>query len=336
MRAAAFTGFGGPENVEVIEQDYPEPGAGEAVLDVKAAALNYHDVFVLEGDSAFVGDDALPFVSGVDVAGVVRDVGENASVEEGDRVVLCAHQTCGECQFCREGPENLCKQFSLYHGGFAEQALVGADRLVDLPESVSFEEAAALPVSYVTAYHMLRRANLEAGDTVFVPGSTGGVGVATVQLAEIMGCETIGTSTSEEKLSRVEDLGLDHGILSGDIDEIREEVNEIGRPDAVINHLGGPFTELGQNVLRRGGTMVICGRTTGNTPDLALDDLFLQHKHVVGSTMGTQVDLERLVGFAANGKLNPIVGDTYALEETGDAFADMLDRDAFGKLVVTP
>ena len=113
MRAAAFTSLTGPDGVDVIDQDDPEPGDGEAVVDVEACSINRHDLWILEGDSAMVDEGSTPFVSGLDVAGTVADAGPGAGVAEGDRVVLCPNQTCGTCQYCREGPENLCQSFML-------------------------------------------------------------------------------------------------------------------------------------------------------------------------------------------------------------------------------
>ncbi|WP_226042167.1 zinc-binding dehydrogenase [Natrinema sp. DC36] len=337
MRAAAFTDLIGPEGVSVIERDDPEPRPDEALVDVEACAINRHDLWILEGDSAMVDADDLPFVTGLDVAGVVTEVGDSVrGLEPGERVVLCPNETCGSCRFCREGPENMCERFSLFHGGLAETASVQADRLVPLPESVDVTTAAAIPTAYMTAYHMLRRTNVGPADLVFVPGATGGVGVAAIQLADIFGAETIGTSSSTAKLERVRDLGLDHGIRSADIEEIRDEVEAIGAPDAVINHLGGEFTGLGQSVMRRGGTMAICGRTAGGESTIDVASLFLGHKRIVGSTMGTQDDLRRLVELAADGRLQPEIDRTYALEDTDDAFAAMQDRESVGKLVVEP
>jgi NADPH:quinone reductase-like Zn-dependent oxidoreductase len=336
MRAAAFTELVGPDGVEVIEQDDPSPEAGEAVVDVRACSINRHDLWILQGDSAMVSEGATPFVSGLDIAGVVAEADENASVDEGDRVLLCPNQTCGSCEYCREGPENLCQSFMLYHGGLAERACVDADRLIALPESVGFAEAAALPTSYLTAWHMLRKADASAGDLLFVPGATGGVGVALVQLADVIGARTIGTSTSAEKLSRLEELGCDHTIRSADVDEIESEVWAIGQVDATLNHLAGEYTKLGLKVMKRGATQVVCGRTAGATSEIGVAPFFLNHHEVVGSTMGTQPELATLVDLVADGDLDPVVSETYPLAGTDRAFADMADREAFGKLVVEP
>ena len=336
MRAAAFTELIGPDGVEIVEQDDERPGDGEAVVDVRACSINRHDLWILQGDSAMVSEGATPFVSGLDVAGVVAETGADASVEEGDRVLLCPNQTCGSCEYCREGPENLCQSFMLYHGGLAERATVDADRLIALPDAVDFAEAAALPTSYLTAWHMLRKAEASAGDLLFVPGAAGGVGVALVQLADVIGARTIGTSTSAEKLSRLEALGCDHTVQSADVDEIESEVWSVGQVDATLNHLAGEYTKLGLKVLKRGGKQVICGRTAGGTSEIGVAPFFLNHHEIVGSTMGTQPELATLVDLVAAGDLDPVVSETYALDETGQAFADMADRSAFGKLVVEP
>jgi NADPH2:quinone reductase len=336
MRAAAFTELSAPDGVEVVETNEDPPDENEAVVDVHACSVNRHDLWILQGDSPLVNESALPFVSGLDVAGVVAEAGECAAVSEGDRVVLCPNRACGDCEHCREGPENMCESFMLYHGGFAERATVDASRLVPLPDSVGFVEAACLPTAYLTAWHMLRKADVSAGDRVFVPGATGGVGVATVQLCDVIGARTVGTSTSAGKLSRLRDAGCDHTVESADRDEIKSEVLAVGRADATVNHLAGEFTQLGLEVTKRGGTQTVCGRTAAAKSEFFAPSFFLKQQEIVGSTMGTQPELEKLVRMVTDGALEPVVGATYTLDETRDAFADMYDREAFGKLVVEP
>lgn len=337
MNAAVFTEFGDGDAVEIQQRDDPKPGPGEAVIDVEACSINRHDLWILQGDSAMVPKGALPFVSGLDAAGVVSAVGDGVrGVDVGDRVLLCPNETCGDCEFCRSGPENHCQQFRLFHGALAEQALVEASRLIPLSDEVGFVEAAALPTAYLTAWRMLKEADVEPTDLVFVPGATGGVGVAAVQLATVLGAETIGTSTSERKLERVAELGCDHTIRSADPDELVREVRSIGDVDAVINHLAGEFTQVGLETMKRGGSMVICGRTAGGQSTFNIAPFFLQYHRIIGSTMGTQPELETLVELLAEDAFEPPVGETYTLEATGQAFDDMAERDAFGKLVIEP
>jgi len=183
---------------------------------------------------------------------------------------------------------------------------------------------------------MLRLADVTAGDLVFVPGATGGVGVAAVQLADALGARTVGTSSSAEKLDRIAALGADHTVQGTGPDELRAAVADIGAPDAAINHLGGPYTDLALGLLRRGGRMAVCGRTAGRRSEIDIRELYVGQKRIVGSTMGTQSDLERLLSLVADGVLDPAIDGTYPLDATGEAFAAMRDRDSVGKLVVTP
>lgn len=232
------------------------------------------------------------------------------------------------------GMQEECRKYAQEKVG--EQALVKADRLIPLSDDIDFVDAAALPVAYMTAFRMLKRAEVGAGDLVFVPGATGGIGTATVQLSDLLGAHSIGTSSSAQKLENLKRIGADHTIESSNPETIQSAVRDIGRVDVTINHLGGPFSDIGLSVLRRGGRMVVCGQTAGPTSELTLGDLFLNQKEIVGSTMGTQPDLKRLVDLASAGDLDPVVHETYDLYEADQAFADMSDRSGFGKLVVTP
>ena len=336
MRAAAYTSLGESGTIEAIELDDPEPESGEAVVRVEACSVNHRDLWNLEGAQA-VGEDDLPYVGGSDVAGVVEAVDDGVdTVAVGDRVVLNPVTSCGTCRFCRDDAENRCENFGIFDGGFAELATVDATRLVHVPESVDLVDAAAIPIAYMTAYHMIRRADVEPGDLVFVPGATGGVGVAAVQLLDVVGARSIATSTSAEKLDALADLGADHTIQSADVEELRDRVEDIGAPDVTLNHLGGEYTALGLEVLDRGGKMVICGRTVSRRSEIDIRDLYWDHKRVIGSTMGTQADLARLVDLLADGQFEPAVGGTYALADAIDAFDAIGDRSAFGKQVVQP
>lgn len=336
MRAALFVELGGPDGVDIREVDDPAPGRGEVVLDVGAASLNHHDYWYLKGESR-IDDDDLPFLSGVDVAGVVDEIGPGiSSFDAGDRVVLNPMDTCGACEYCRDGPENLCTDYGLYHGGFAERALVPADRLIRLPDSVSMTEAAALPVAYMTAWHMIRRAQIAPDDTVLIPGATGGVGVAAIQLLQTVGATTVGTTSSAAKLERLESIGVDEAVHVSSADELEAEVSEFGRYQAVLNHLGGAYTEPALSALAKDGRMVVCGATAGPTSEIDLWNLFLRHKRIIGSTMGTQRDLRRVVNLVSDGAFTPVIDDVYSLDQLRDAFVHMRDRSLFGKLVITP
>lgn len=330
MRAAMITE---PGTIQVTETETPSIGTGDARVRVEAAALNHRDNWRLAGSR----DQPFPYIPGSDVAGVVDEVGPGVDgVEPGDRVVICPMSTCGTCRFCREGPEHHCSSFSVFDGAFAEYCTVEADRLVALPNSVGYVEAAALPVAYITAWRMLTVADVGPTDRVFVPGATGGVGLAASQLAHIRGASVIGTTRWERKVDRLEALGVTWPICADDPETIRRAVEEIGTVDATINHLGGPFTTLGVEVLRRGGVMAVCGRTAGNSSEIDNRTLYWQHKSIVGSTLGTQTDLETLVTLVADGRLEPVIGHRFDLGDIDRAFEVMDQGDVFGKIVVVP
>lgn len=338
MHAAAFVyDEDGSPDIEVREFNDPAAGPDEAVVRVEACSLNRSSVWQLRG-----AEFDAPMVSGSDVAGVVESLGPGAAeatgLAAGDRVVLCPNVTCGACPGCREGPETRCHEFALYRGGFAERCVVDADRLVPLPESVPFVEASVLPIVYMTARRMLDLASVASGDLVFVPGATGGVGVAAVQLADVLGAEVIGTTGSPAKADRLPAMGVDHVVVSDDPDELREELSAFPPFDAVLNHLGGPFTAVGLEALRRGGTMVCCGMTAGWESTVEVASLAWDQKRILGSTMGTQEDLAAVVGLVAEGTLDvgPVVYEEYGLEAVPDAFEAMEGREHVGKLVVRP
>lgn len=336
MRAAVFTEFSGPDGIDIREQPAPEPAADEVRIRVQACSLNRHDLKILTAGLG-IGVSDPPFVSGVDVSGVVDGVGSDVeSVVEGDRVVRCPNVACGRCRACREGPENRCERFSLAHGGLAEFVCAPADRSIVIPGSLPFSAAATLPVAYTTAYHMIRRAGIRPGDRVFVPGAAGSVGVAAVGLLSALGARSVATSSSAEKCERLEAIGADEVVQGDTADELRDAVLMEGPVDAVLDHLGGPFTQVGLDVLRRGGTLAICGQTAGDRPTIQLPTFYLEHHTIVGSTMGTQGDLETAVTLVASGDLDPPVGDEYPLEGTADAFRDLAARRSFGSLVIRP
>lgn len=336
MQAAVFAELGGPSGIEIHERDDPVPEQNEVILDVGGASVNHHDYWYLKGESR-IGESDLPFLSGVDVAGTVTVLGDGVeSVDAGDRVVLNPMETCGACEYCRDGPENLCVEYGLFHGGFAEKTAVPADRLVSVPDDVSLTEAAALPVAYMTAWHMIRRADVRPDDTVLIPGATGGVGVAATHLLQTVGATVVGTTTKAEKIEKLESIGIDHAVQAPSAAELPAATEEFGRYQAVLNHLGGEYTRAGMDVLERDGRMVICGGTAGPTSEFDVWDLFLRHKRIIGSTMGTQRDLRRVVNLVGRGDIKPVIDQVYDLAETEQAFADMRDRDLFGKLVITP
>jgi NADPH2:quinone reductase len=337
MRVAEFGSFGGPSDVSIVEREDPEPSSGEAVVGVEAASLNRHDLRVLRGESDYVDGSRLPFVPGLDLVGEVRAVGPGAAgVEPGDRVLLYPVGTCGRCRFCRDGPENRCRNRSLFHGALAEQAVVPAADLVGVPEGVESAAAAALPSAYLTAWRALERAGVAAGDRVLVPGATGGVGVAAVQLAGLRGARTVGTSRSPGKLDRLAAAGADRTLAVDGPDELSSAVAGGAPFDAVVNHLGGGYVDAGLDALHTGGRMVVCGGTAGFEATVDVARLYRSHAEVFGSSVGTKPDLERVVGFVAEDALSPAVDREFPLADAARAFRTLDDGDIVGKVVLRP
>jgi len=332
MREVRFVDAGG-ESLEVTIADIPTPAPSsrEIVLRVERCALNHRDLRRLD-DGVETG--RLPYVPGSDIAGVVETTGDGVTdLAPGDRVVACPNRTCGVCEFCREGPETRCEGYRIASGGLAEYVAVPADRVVRLPDEVSTAAAATLPIAYVTARRMLERAGLRPSNRAFIPGATGGVGVALVQLASRCGIGTVGTTTSPTKAARLRDIGADQVIESGEPDSIRAAIGDI-RFDAALDHLGGEFASLALELVDRGGTLVSCGRTVDRFTEVDLMDVFWNHKRLLGSTMGTQGDLSALVEMVARNDLTPVVDDTVPLGSTTDAFDSLRQRNSFGKLLV--
>lgn len=336
MQTIAFTGLGGTDGIELQETDEPSVDDDEVRLDVAAVALNRHDLAVLQGDS-WVSDRHLPFVSGLDVAGTIDRVGDDVDGwERGDRVLAGPGRSCGVCEYCRDGPETLCERFHLAHGGFAEQVSVPADRLLPVPDSLSLAEAASLPTSGMTAWQMIRRAAVSAGDTVLVPGATGGVGVAAVQQLDAFGIDSVATSRSQSKLETLAELGATETLVVETADELSAAVEEVTTPDAAVNHLGGDYVTESLRTVDRGGTVVVCGATAGGAPQIDLQGMYVSHKRLVGSSMGTQTDLERIVKLTVDGRLEPVIGAEYPFDAAAEAFASLAESAVVGKVLLRP
>jgi NADPH2:quinone reductase len=337
MRVAEFSSLAGPSGISIAEHDDPSPSSGEVIVDVEVASLNRHDLRILQGKSDYVDESELPFVSGLDLVGEVEDIGDDvANVARGDQVLLYPVLTCGRCRFCRKGPENQCQNLSLFHGAFAERAVVRAEDLIHLPETVTPTEAVGLPSAYTTAWRTLERAGVTAGDRVLIPGATGGVGVATVQLAGVRGARTVGTSRSPTKLNRLAKLGADQTVVAETANEVASGVKDLGPFDIVVNHLGGGYLEAGLKAIRTGGTMVVCGGTAGFESTVDVARLYRSHADVLGSSVGTKPDLERVLELVADRKLSPAVEEELPLEEAERAFRLMQDQEAIGKILLRP
>jgi NADPH:quinone reductase-like Zn-dependent oxidoreductase len=342
MKAVAIRGHGGPEVVNLEDLPDPVPGPGEVVVRVKAASVNHLDLWVCRGWAGL--KLAFPHVLGSDVAGVVEALGPGASGPRvGDAVVVNPSLGCGRCERCRAGQENLCLHFSILgehvSGGQAERLAVRAENVLPKPSNLGFEEAAAVPLTFLTAWHALvGRARLRLGETVLVHAAGSGVGVAAVQIAKLMGARVIATAGSDAKLEKARALGADEVVNYETHDFVQEVRRLTGKRgvDVVFEHVGKKTWEGSIRAVTVGGRIVTVGATTGADPVTDLRHVFFRQLEILGSTMGTGAELLEVLRFIGEGKLRPVVDRVLPLAEVRRAHSLLAERAQFGKIVLTP
>jgi NADPH:quinone reductase-like Zn-dependent oxidoreductase len=286
----------------------------------------------------------LPHINGSDVAGDIAEVGEYISdLKVGQRVLLAPMTFCGACEACAAGQQNFCRQFSvlgyLNDGGNCEYITAPRASVVPIPGELTYDEAASVPLVFVTAWHMLvTRAHIQPGQFVLVLGAGSGVGSAAIQIAKLHGCRVITTAGDESKLDQGRDLGADYTIHHYQ-QKISEEVKKITAKagvDVVFEHVGKATWEESMKSLKPGGTLVTCGNTTGFDVGLDLRFLFSRQLNLLGSYMGTMGELLAVLKFVFNGKLKPVVDKTFPLREARAAHERLEKREQFGKVVLNP
>ncbi len=340
MKAARIHEFGGPEVLQLETVPDPQPRPGEVLVQVKACALNHLDLWIRKG----LPNVRLPHILGSDVAGVVTACGEYVDdIKAGDRVLLAPMVFCGHCQFCMRGEQNFCPEFSVRgyatDGGDCELVTAPRASVFKIPDALTYDEAASVPLVFLTAWHMLvSRAGIRHGQTVLVLGAGSGVGTAAIQIAKMLGCTVITTAGSEGKLDLARELGADYTIHHYR-EKISEEVRKITdrrMADVVFEHVGKATWTESMKSLRPGGTLVTCGATTG--PDAALDLRFVYSRQLtlLGSFMGTMGDLHAVLKHVFSGRLKPVVDKTFPLHSIADAHRHLEKGDQFGKVIVNP
>jgi NADPH:quinone reductase-like Zn-dependent oxidoreductase len=342
MKAIVFHEFGGLDVLQLEDVPDPRPGPGEVLIDVAACALNHLDVDVREGVSRFPVD--LPFVLGIEVVGTIAELGEDVEGWQlGDRVMPFLMAVCGECTFCRTGRESLCTSAGFISfstsGGYAEQLACPVRHLMRVPEELSDEAAAALQIAFGTAWHMLfTRGGLRAGETVMINSVGSGIGSAAVQLAHLAGATVIGNASSDAKLERAAELGMDHGINHTTQDVAAEAMRLTGDRgvDLVYEHVGGELFQKGLDSLAKDGRLVICGGHSGEVVPFDIIPFFRAQKSVIGSFVYTRDEVETCLELARRGKIVPLVHDVFPLADARGAMSTMERREHFGKIVLKP
>lgn len=342
MRAVVFRQHGGLDVLEYTDVPEPAVKAGECLIRVGACSINHLDIWIRQGIPAY--RVTLPHISGCDVAGTVERLGAGVSgISVGERVVLAPGVGCGQCDWCRAGQENFCVSYGIRgaatDGGYAELTVARASDVLPLPPSMSFEEAAAFPLVFLTAWHMLvTRAALQAKETVLVHAAGSGIGHAAVQIAKHLKATAYTTVGSEAKVAKAKALGADE-VINSQRESFEERVKTLtgGRGvDVVFEHIGPTTWEGSLRVLAKGGRLVTCGATSGPTVPLDLRYVFSRQLTILGSMMGTRAELDEVARLIGERRLRPIVDSVFPLREARAAQERMLNRDVFGKLVLTP
>jgi NADPH:quinone reductase-like Zn-dependent oxidoreductase len=339
MKAIRFPEHGAVRVLRYEEIPEPELLPGEVLVRVRACALNHLDIWGRRGLPGV--RIPLPHICGSDIAGEVMG-STAAEVPAGRRVLIQPGMSCGRCAACLGGRDNECPQYEVlgyrsHQGGYAEYVKVPLQNIVPIPDQIDFVQAAAFPLTFVTAWHMLfARAQLKRGEDVLVLGAGSGVGQAAIQIAFLHGARVFATAGSEDKLERARALGA-FEVIHHHRQDIAEEIRRLTDKrgvDVVIEHVGEATWTKSVKSLARGGRLVTCGATTGPNGAIDLRALFARRLSILGSYMGTKAELLRAARFFFTGQLRPVVDHTFPLAEAAAAQRRMEEREQFGKIVL--
>jgi alcohol dehydrogenase len=336
MKAAVIHEHGGPGSIG-IDNDFPDPKpeAEDVIVKVGATSLNYHDIFTRRGMPGI--KVPMPCIMGLDFAGEIVEVGsEVTDWKVGQRVLIDPVDRVTAGGLMGE----------MWHGGLAELCKVPTHHLVALPDNVSFEQAACLPVAYGTAYRMMYTiGEVKKDDKVLILGASGGVGTCAVLLAKARGCEVVACASTDDKLKRLADMGADHGINYTEEEFHKWVWNHYGKPhrrkwekgvDVVVNFTGGDTWVPSLKVLQRGGKILTCGATAGFDPKEDLRYIWSFELKVLGANGWLRPELEELIAMIGREELDPIVDKELPLEDVNEAFRLIEDREVFGKVIIKP
>ena len=338
--------------LKVKDVDDPKPKSNEVIFKVKAAALNYNDIWGMRGNPIPV---QLPHISGSDAAGEVIAVGDEVNdIKVGDRVVSHANMSCRTCKACTDGREFDCTKRTIWGfqtgplwGAYCEIAHLPEVNVVKIPDKVSFDEAAAASMTLLTSWHMLvGRAKIQPGQTILIMGGGSGVGSFGIQIAKLYNCDVIATA-SPDKLDKCKELGADYAVDHRKDDwhkEVRAITKELAKKkgelpgiDVSFDHIGETHFNKQLTLLKFGATLVTCGATTGYDAKIDLRHIFFKGTNILGSTQGTKAELEQGLYWMGQGKIKSKIDSVFSFEQAAEAHTKMLTgKGLFGKILMKP
>jgi NADPH:quinone reductase-like Zn-dependent oxidoreductase len=340
MKAVRFHEHGSPDVLRYERAPDPEVSPDDVLIEVRAAAVNHLELFVRRGLPGIT----LPRIPGADASGIVREVGSGVrDLAPGQRVTINPGLSCGRCEFCAGGYGSQCLTYRIFgehlDGTYAELLAVPAHNVLPIPDNLGFEEAAAAPLVFLTAWSMMiTKGRIQPGEEILILGAGAGVGTAAIQIAKLAGCRVWAAAGSNEKLERARDLGADELINYSDEEfdrAVRERTSKRG-VDVVVDYLGADTWLKSLRSVRRGGRILVCGATTGPKPETDLRHIFFRQLQIIGSTMGSPKDFQDVMKNVFGGRLKPIVDRVLPLAEAAKAHELIEARQVFGKVVLVP
>ena len=352
MKALVYENYAQDDNFESILElrniPEPVPKPNEVIFQVKAASLNYDDIWGMRGKPLAV---PLPHISGTDAAGEVTTIGDNVkNIKVGDRIVSHGNMSCRVCAACTDGREYDCRQRKIWGfetgplwGGYCEITHLPEINVVKIPDNVSYEEAAAASMTLLTSWHMLvGRAKIKPGQIVLIMGGSSGVGIFGIQIAKLYGCTVIATA-SPDKLKKLKELGADYAVdhrkedWHKEVRTITKEITGTAGIDVIFEHIGGSHFNKELTLLKYGATLVTTGATTGYDVPSDLRHIFFKGINILGSTQGTRAELEQGFHWMGQGKIKAVIDSVYTFDDAVSAHKKMLNgKGLVGKIILKP
>jgi NADPH:quinone reductase-like Zn-dependent oxidoreductase len=342
VKAAFFKEHGGSDRIIYDDYKDPSPDPTEVVVRVKACALNHVDMLLLDG--RYPPPEGLPHVNGCEVTGTIESVGERVKgLAKGQRVIIFPGFSCGTCEYCLRGERTVCMRYGYLgaarDGGYAELVKAPAANILPLPESISFEQGAALPLAMLTSWHALVvQANVRAGQTVLVQAAGSGVGSAAIQIARLCGARVITTVGSDDKIEFAKALGADKVVNYRTQDFVEEAKKWSSKRgvDVVVEHIGGETFEKSVYALTRLGTLVTIGSHDTHWGRVDLRHMYSKNLRIVGTNLGSILELKTVLDHVVEGKLKPVIDRAFPLRDARAAVQHVLDRKNKGKVLLVP